>query len=124
MPADDDEPAVRFQGSPWTGLEAAAVGFLAAGGILFPVVGGLLPLVLVWLSKRWTVRHKVVGSFLAAYPLVVVVVAIATGAGTRGADNRLDLGPADWLVLLGFPLSGVAAAVYLSIVLNRSARRE
>ena len=123
MPADDDEPAVRFKGSPWTGLEAAAVGFLAAGGILFPVIGPLFPLVLVWLSQRWTRRHKVIGSLLASYPLLLIVVAVTTGLGTGGADDRLDLGRADWLVLLGFPLSGAVAAIYLSIVLNRSARR-
>jgi hypothetical protein len=117
---DDDEPqAVRYKGSPWTGLEAAAVGFLAAGGLLLPVVGPLLPLVLVWLSKRWSTRQKALGSVLAMYPLLLVIVGIALGV-----DEDTNLGAADWLVVLGFPLSGAVAAIYLSIVLNRSGRQE
>ncbi len=119
MPDDDLPQAVRYKGSPWTGLEAAAVGFLAAGGLLFPVIGPLLPLVLVWLSQRWTRRQKLLGSVLAAYPMLLVIVGIALGV-----DEDTDLGPADWLVVLGFPLSGAVAAVYLSIVLNRSRRQE
>lgn len=120
---DDDEDAQaarRFAGSAWTGREAAAVGLLAAGGLLLPVIGPLLPLVLVWLSPRWTTREKAFGSLLAAYPLLLVVVGIALGV-----DEDTNLGPADWLVILGFPLSGIAAAIYLSVVLSRSsARRE
>jgi hypothetical protein len=119
MPGDDEPQSVRFKGSPWTGLEAAAVGFLAAGGLLFPVIGPMLALVLVWLSQRWTTRQKALGSLIAAYPLLLVIAGIA-----MGVDEDTDLGPADWLVVLGFPLSGAVAAIYLSIMLNRSGRQE
>jgi hypothetical protein len=115
---EDAQAARRYAGSAWTGLEAAAVGFLAAGGLLFPVVGPLLPLVLVWLSTRWRTLEKALGSLLAALPLLIVLVAIALGV-----DEDTDLGAADWLVVLGFPLSGVAAAIYLSVVLSRSSGR-
>ena len=117
---DDERQAVRFKGSPWTGREAAAVGFLAAGGLLFPVIGPMLALVLVWLSSRWTRGQKALGSLLAAYPLILVIVAIAARGGPR---TRTSARPS-WLVVLGFPLSGAVAAIYLSIVLNRSGRQE
>jgi hypothetical protein len=119
MPDDEERQAVSFKGSPWTGREAAAVGFLAAGGVLLPVIGPILALIPVWLSKQWTTRQKVLGSVLAAIPLFLVVVAIASRV-----DRDSDLGAARWPIVLGVPLSGAVAAIYLSIVLNRSRRQE
>jgi hypothetical protein len=115
---EDAQAARRFAGSSWTGMEIAAVGFLAAGGLLFPVIGPVLALFLVWLSSRWRTREKVLASVIAAFPLLLVVLGIALGV-----DEDTDLGPADWLVILGFPLSGVFAATYLSLVLSRSTGR-
>lgn len=34
-----------------------------------------------------------------------------------------DLGPLELFVIVSFPLSGVLAAIYLSVVLNRAGRR-
>jgi len=57
------------------------VGFLAAGGLLLPVLGPLIGLVLVWLSKQWSVREKIVGSVLALFPLIVVVAYLIARQG-------------------------------------------
>lgn len=73
---DDEESLPRSIGSSWGGLEIAAVGLLSAGGLLFPVVGPLVGVALVWVSKAWTTGQKLVGSAVALFPLFAVVLTV------------------------------------------------
>lgn len=61
-------------GSPWGGLEVAAVLLLTVGLFVVPVVGPLVGIVLAWLSPQWTRREKVVASVWTLLPVVVLVV--------------------------------------------------
>jgi hypothetical protein len=49
--------------APGTGLETAAVLLLTAGSLV-PAVGWVLGVALLWVSRRWTVREKVLGSLV------------------------------------------------------------
>jgi hypothetical protein len=65
--------------SPWGGLEIAAVVALAIGGMVLPMMGPLVGLVLAWSSSRWTTAQKLVASALALLPVLLLapVVLIA-----------------------------------------------
>jgi uncharacterized membrane protein len=60
----------RFEVSPpatqsktrWMGI--AALIFLLVGGLILPVVGWLIGVVLLWVSNAWNVRDKVIGTLV------------------------------------------------------------
>ena len=58
-------------GSPWGGLEVAAVVLLAAGAFVLPFIGPVVGLVLAWTSSAWTSTEKVVATAVASIGLLV-----------------------------------------------------
>ena len=52
---------------------------LAIGGIVLPVVGPLVGLVLAWSSSRWTTPQKAVASGLALLPVLLVIPVVLVG---------------------------------------------
>jgi hypothetical protein len=68
-------------GPPWGALEVAALVTLAAGGIVLPVIGVLIGLLLAWLSDRWTTQQKLVASALALLPMILALPVALTAAG-------------------------------------------
>ena len=69
----------RPPASPWGGLEIAAVVTAGVGGILLPVIGPLVGLVLAWSSSRWTTPQKAVASALALLPVLLVIPFVLVG---------------------------------------------
>jgi uncharacterized membrane protein len=67
--------------SPWGALEVAALVTLAAGGIVLPVLGLLIGLLLAWLSDRWTTQQKLVASAIALLPIILVLPLALAGPG-------------------------------------------
>jgi hypothetical protein len=53
---DDDEPK-RRRGP----LEWAAIILLLVGGVVIPVVGWIIGVLLLWISQAWTIREKIWG---------------------------------------------------------------
>lgn len=96
--------------SPWGALEVAAVLTLGLGGLLVPVAGALVGLVLVCVSPRWTVTHKVAAWVLVVLPIPLLV----TGVPIRALQAPGVL--SGYLLVLA--ASGIAA-VYLALVLPR-----
>ena len=47
------------------GLEIAAVIFLMAGAIIVPFIGWFVGVVLLWVSRAWTTREKLLATFIA-----------------------------------------------------------
>jgi uncharacterized membrane protein len=74
------EPA-EAAGPPWGGLEVAALVTLGVGGIVLPVFGLLLGLLLAWLSDRWSTQQKVVASAIALLPLIVILPVVLVTSG-------------------------------------------
>ena len=85
-------------GSPWGGLEVAAVLLLTVGLFVVPVVGPLVGIVLAWLSPRWTRREKVVASVWTLLPLLVLALAALSAVFYLGvAPSALPAAPSSGL---------------------------
>jgi hypothetical protein len=61
-------------------LELAAVGFLLLGGIVIPVLGWFVGVVLLWLSPRWTTRDKLLGTLVWPGGLLAPALLVVAGA--------------------------------------------
>ena len=57
-------------------LEVIAVVMLLIGGIVVPVVGWIVGVVLLWMSKAWTTRQKLLGTFVLPGGLMGSFVAV------------------------------------------------
>ena len=114
-------PGIRE--SAWGTQELAAVFFLAAGALLLPVIGPLVGMVLVWTSTPWTAREKGIATAIGfgGILLPVLVLPLLTRDLRRShvrVGRQHHLRDASLLSILSFP----AAALYLTIVLNRRPR--
>jgi uncharacterized membrane protein len=61
-------------------LELAAVLFLLLGGIVIPVLGWFVGVVLLWMSPRWTARDKLLGTLVWPGGLLAPAVLLVAGA--------------------------------------------
>lgn len=61
-------------------LELAAVLFLLLGGIVIPVLGWFIGVVLLWMSPRWTTRDKLLGTLVWPGGLLAPALLAAAGA--------------------------------------------
>lgn len=143
---DDVRPvdaATRPATRPGTGLELAAVLMLTAGSFL-PVVGWLVGVGLLWTSRLWRAREKVLGTLvvplgpggalLLGGPLSVLLArseactsTVTSQAGPPSAPG-FDVGacqltgPPEW-VLPAVVAVLLVAPVVVAVVLLRAARR-
>jgi hypothetical protein len=61
-------------------LELAAVLFLLLGGIVIPVLGWFVGVVLLWLSPRWTAKDKLLGTLVWPGGLLAPALLVVAGA--------------------------------------------
>ena len=61
-------------------LELAAVLFLLLGGIVIPVLGWFIGVVLLWMSPRWTAKDKLLGTLVWPGGLLAPALLAAAGA--------------------------------------------
>ncbi|HXY71917.1 MAG TPA: hypothetical protein VEM41_05190 [Actinomycetota bacterium] len=67
-----DEPALPAR---TTGpLEWVAIGALLIGGIVLPIAGWVAGVVMLWVSRAWTVRDKVIGTLVLPLGLAPALV--------------------------------------------------
>ncbi|HXY73514.1 MAG TPA: hypothetical protein VEM41_13330 [Actinomycetota bacterium] len=69
-----DEPAAHPAQSTAGPFEWVAIGALLIGGLILPVVGWIVGVVMLWVSKAWTVRDKVIGTLVLPLGLAPAVV--------------------------------------------------
>jgi len=111
VPAGPARPA-----RPW--LEIATVVLL-----VIPFLGWVLGAVLVWLSRLWTTRDKLVGTVGGLSWVLAGLGTISISAGSRPVGSPAPLGPSETnllevaLFVLPFVLP-VVAAVYLGFRLR------
>jgi uncharacterized membrane protein len=119
-------------------VEWVAVVLLPVGGVVIPVLGWVVGAALLWASRIWTLRDKLVGTllvpggllgavalFIAAWPVMtctskVVRVHTKTGAtmtlspggcvGEAATPDRILI----WLLLAALLLVPVATSIYLA----------
>jgi uncharacterized membrane protein len=118
------EPGSREAPEARAGIrESLAVSLLLFGGLLF-VVGWFVGLHLLWSSRFWTLREKLIGTFVVPGGLLPALVLVATGGQTctGGTGQPTTCTPyisptmrvviiAGWVALVVLPL---ASAVFLS----------
>lgn len=116
--------------------EVAALWLLLIGGIILPVVGWIIGVVILWASEKWTRRDKLIGTFVVPggllLPLVIGWFGGQWGACPSEAFRTLPDGTrqavrpelceyvggidAPWLALIvfGLALASIGSIVYLT----------
>jgi uncharacterized membrane protein len=79
-PAWSGAPGSAAQPGRAGGMELAAVLFLLLGGIVIPVLGWFVGVVLLWMSPRWTARDKLLGTLVWPGGLLAPALLAAAGA--------------------------------------------
>ncbi len=111
--------------APVAAHEWWAILLLLIGGLVIPFLGWFIGVVLLWSSRVWTLRDKLIGTLvlpggLATPAFVFTFVAASTGSGNDnpggGVNYYLTL-----VLLGGLAVLPVLTAVYLS---RRAARTE
>lgn len=137
--AGSDESEALTRSGAW---EIAAILLLLLGGFVF-LVGWLVGVVLLWSSNVWTLRDKLVGTFVIPGGLATAVIFIqlvligAVGGSTSGCVHHLDgtttgtcsagtstltvIGVTAGLVLM--LIAPLATAVYLKRRVNQQKQR-
>jgi hypothetical protein len=62
-----------------TGWDKAIIAFLLVGGIILPVLGWLIGVVMLWVSSAWRVKDKVIGTLLVPGGLLLPLVLLFVG---------------------------------------------
>ena len=116
-----DEPS-----SGW--LEWLAIPLLLIGGVVIPVLGWLVGVVFLWLSRCWTVRDKLLATLLVPgglLPALYLSLSAATvetcSSSPAGGTTCTSTGPGTieriaWIVLLVFL---AIAPIYTAVRLGR-----
>jgi hypothetical protein len=118
--------------------EIVAIVLLLIGGVVIPVLGWAVGVVLLWLSPRWGLRDKLLGTLVwpggLLAPLVVIVAFLATAVFTVGQVCSSSAGhtactPAaipPWLVITLSAIAiiaSVAGPIWVTVRLVRQARK-
>ena len=128
-------PSPAVPPSRGIGHEAVAVGMLTVGAVVLPVVGWLVGVLLLWTSRLWTTREKVLGTVLipggpATALLTMAALALLPAEScTTGWVGDAEpvttctggVGIPGWLLLLGLLLAA-AAPLVVAVVLYRRAQ--
>jgi uncharacterized membrane protein len=117
-------------------VEVAALVLLPLGGVILPIVGWFVGVVLLWVSDAWTTRDKLLGTFVVpgglTLPLYLAFTAVSEEHCLRSFDERGRVisetcsgGPSDfsrifWPTLL---IALVLATLTMTVYLARRIRR-
>jgi hypothetical protein len=66
-----------------SGLDIVALVLLLIGGVVLPVVGWLIGVVLLWVSETWTTREKLIGTLVVPGGLALPLFLGAYGASSE-----------------------------------------
>jgi uncharacterized membrane protein len=113
------EARERSKSSHATGdtFEWVAVGLIVIGGFVIPVLGWVIGVMMLWASRVWTVRDKLVGTLLVPGGVWTVIILVRV-AGARGGLITPGVGLAVWAYSL---VASIIIAIYLG---RRISRRE
>jgi hypothetical protein len=88
----------RPKGSGW---DVVALIMLLVGGVILPVIGWIIGVVLLWVSETWTTREKLVGTLIVpgglALPVFILTFAgySESCGGPVGGPTTCTGGPSD-----------------------------
>jgi uncharacterized coiled-coil protein SlyX len=129
------EAAERPDAPPRTksGLDVVALVLLLVGGVVLPLVGWLIGVVLLWVSETWTTREKLIGTLVVpgglALPLFLgaygtsseLCVSYSDGPVTCSGGPSLALKVLGAVLLVVLLIAPLATTVYLARRRSRSA---
>lgn len=109
--------------------EWAAIFLLLAGGFLF-VLGWVAGVILLWSSRAWNTRDKLIGTLVVPGGLASVLVAAVFAASTRKCTSGLGRptvctpGPTPLHQIIGIGLLGfcILGPIFTAVYLARRAR--
>jgi uncharacterized membrane protein len=74
-----------------SGWDKAVIAILLIGGVILPLLGWLIGVVMLWVSSSWRVKDKVIGTLLVPggllLPLVLLVIGVAGPASTTSCTQ-------------------------------------
>jgi uncharacterized membrane protein len=122
----DDRPSRAGAGS----LEWAAIILLLAGGFIV-FVGWIVGLVLLWSSRAWTIRDKLIGTLIVPGGLATAVVAlldlgtVQTCTSFNGGVQHCSPGPSTIHSIISIVVFAflVLGPIFTAVYLARRARR-
>jgi hypothetical protein len=95
--ADAEPPATRMTDDlgrrlpesvrSWGAIEIASILLLTIGAFALPLVGPAMGLVLLWLSKVWTTREKLVATVIVLIIFVLPILGLVALEGRAGVGS-------------------------------------
>jgi len=71
----------------WGAIEIAAILLLTVGAFALPLVGPAMGMVLLWLSKVWTTREKLVATLIVLIIFVLPIIGLLAVEGRAGTGS-------------------------------------
>jgi hypothetical protein len=75
-------------------LEWLAIALLLVGGLVLPVIGWIVGVVFLWLSRCWTLREKLLGTLVIPGGLMVPLLLPFWGASVESCSTGSGVNPA------------------------------
>ena len=95
--AAEARPRAGVQPRRNNGLDILALVLLLIGGLVLPVIGWLIGVVLLWVSSAWTTGEKLIGTLFVpgglALPLVLGVMAVSGGGCSQPVGGGFECSP-------------------------------
>jgi hypothetical protein len=125
--AEIPAPAARERTRDATWYSVLTVVLLTIGGVVVPVLGWIVGLIMLWAARGWTLVHKAIGTLLAlAGPGGLLLLLFPVGATiTYPEPNPNPLLPPTipwWTIALVLAVVWLVGWVWLLVVANRSRR--
>jgi hypothetical protein len=130
-PGDIAAEALEREGvkPPGRWLDVLTLILLPLGGIILPVVGWVIGVVLLWMSETWTSREKLIGTFVVpgglALPAFLGTIATSGAGGScggrvggpvtctdEGRSRALEIGGS--VLLIALFAAAIASAAFLA----------
>ena len=100
--------------------EIAALALLVAGGFLHLPIGWLAGVAILWLSSRWTLRQKLLGTFVIPCGLMLPIYIWLNGCGTSNPefDGTSTVYICDWFGMRREIMIGIVAVLALASLVS------
>ena len=86
-PAEPPAAAAAPAGRRSSAMDVAALILLLVGGVVFPVLGWFVGVVLLWISDSWTTNEKLIGTFVIPGGLALPVYLSLVGTYTESCGG-------------------------------------
>lgn len=122
--ADDTRDRLGIRRRRGGAMEGVAIFGLLIGGLVVPVVGWVVGVVLLWTSSAWSTRDKILGTLVVpgglAAPLFLGAFAMSASScvtTSTGSDcvNEVGIFTGGEILLVGLALAPIAVAIYLGL---------